>query len=176
MARREQIYTLLALAWMLLALYGMTSSFVAEPWLKSFSIYLAVPVALVLFVPIVRDRHPANKLRNFGIIKRSFFYLFFLVCFYGFSWSGLALGGPALITQIFGQQRIGKFTVIGKSDGVRKRRDCDYSIQIKQPAVEWHAKVCVAEDFWRSVSPGDTSVAKGKYSSLGGVIEAVVSQ
>jgi hypothetical protein len=170
-SRREKIYTLMFLGLIGLAIYGMTNSFVAEPRVKSTSGYLALPVALGFFVPLALDRHPSNKMAKYGIVKRTFLYIFLLAALYGFSWAGLALGGPSLITHQFGKDRLDEFTVTWKSDGSWKRRECDYSVAIQEKRSSWHTKVCLDKEFWQSITTGDTLKGKRRYSSFGSMVE-----
>lgn len=175
-SRREKIYTLGVLSLMGLAIYGMTNRFVAEPGVKSTSGYLALPAAVALFIPFVLDRHPSNKMGTYGLFKRAFLYLFLFAMLYGFSWAGLALGGPSVITHLFGQDRFDEFTVIWKSDGSWKRRECDYSVKIQERSSFWHTKVCVEKEFWQNIARGDTLRGKRRYSSLGSMIEEISRQ
>ncbi|MDP3702499.1 MAG: hypothetical protein Q8R72_16490 [Hylemonella sp.] len=170
-SRREKIYTLGFLSLLGLAIYGMTSRFVPNPEVKSVSGYLAFPLAIALFLPLAFDRHPSNKMASLGFLKRWLLYIFILIFLYVFSWFSLAKGAPSLITHFFGQDQVDKFSVIWKSDGGWKRRECDYSIKVQESTSLWQTKVCLSKEFWQGVTLGDTLTGKRRRTSFGGMLE-----
>ncbi|HVK56730.1 MAG TPA: hypothetical protein VM532_17100, partial [Burkholderiales bacterium] len=145
--------------------------FVAEGWVISTATYLAFPLALLFCMPIVRDRHPSNKIPTLGIIKRILIYSLLLGFSYAFAWTGLALGGAALMTDVFGDERIAAFTIIDKSDGGGNKRECTYSLMVQEQGSEWRAKVCIDQDFWRVANQGEAVSAKLRYSAFGAIVE-----
>ncbi len=172
-SHRERAYTLLAIAWLCLAVYGIATSFVAESWVKGASGLLAVPIAIAFVTPVILDRHPASKVPSFGLMKRIGFYAVIAAVFYGFSWCALSLGAPSLFTSLLGAERESDFVVVAKSDGTPKRRDCRYSVRLKLRGGEWESKVCLDEEVWKSINLGDVVRGTGKYTVFGGKLEAV---
>jgi hypothetical protein len=65
-SRQEKAFTLFALLWMALSVYGLSNSFVASSWWTWLAVYLAVPISLFFFIQIVLDRHPAIGFRRLG--------------------------------------------------------------------------------------------------------------
>jgi hypothetical protein len=166
-SRREKAFTLFALFWMALSLYGITSSFVANSWWNWQAAYLALPISLFFFIPIALDRHPANRVPTFGRLKRGVYYLGqFTVC-YVFAWMGLGLGSASVATLIGGQEISGDYRVVWKSDGRWKRRECKHSLRIVRLDSEWNTKTCVDEAFWATTAVGDALRASGRASTFG---------
>jgi hypothetical protein len=164
---REKAFTLFALGWMVLSIYGMTNSFVSEPFVREMAAYGALPLSLLFFMPVFLDRHPSNKVLTYGRFKRWSLYLVLLAFTYGLSWVGLAMGTASLATRIFGTEFAGEFRVVSRSDGSRKRRECDYSFRLEDVRSQWKTKFCVEEEFWAAVKNGDVLLGQGIRSSLG---------
>jgi drug/metabolite transporter superfamily protein YnfA len=172
-SRKEKAFTLVILGWFVLSIYGMTNSFVTEPHLRVVAAYAAVPLALAFFIPVVLDRHPSDRIRSFGVLKRSFMYLVLISFAYGIAWAGLALGVTSLGTVFFGEQFVSEFKVVSKSDGRSRRSACDHSLRLEEVRSNWKTKLCVKEEFWATVRQGDLLQAQGKRSPLGSLLEKV---
>lgn len=172
-SRRERAYTLFVIAWLCLAVYGIATNFVADYWVRAAAWILAIPVAIACIVPVILDRHPANKVPSLGYFKRAGFYAATAAIFYGLSWCALSLGAPSLITSLIGVERQSDFVVTAKSDGTPKKRDCRYSVRVKLRTGAWESKVCLSEEGWNSISVGDIVTGAGKYTVFGGKVEAI---
>jgi len=172
-SRKEKAFTLFILGWSVLSIYGMTNSFVPEAHVKAVAAYVAVPLALAFVIPVFLDRHPSNRIRSFGILKRSFIYLILISFAYGTAWAGLALGMTSLGTMLFGEKFVGEFRVLSKSDGRSRRSECDHSLRLEDVRSDWKTRVCVNEEFWTIVRRGDLLQAEGKRSSFGSLLEKV---
>jgi hypothetical protein len=172
-SRREKVFTLFGMGWCALSFYGMTSGFVAEAHVIVIAGYTAVPIALAFFIPLFRDRHPSNKIPSFGLLKRSFVYLILLALVYGIAWVGVALGVTSLGTVFFGEEFVGEFRVVSKSDGTSKPRGCDHSLRLEDVRSHRKREVCVSEEFWALVRQGELVQAQGKRSSFGSMLEKV---
>lgn len=167
----EKVYTLTVYAWMGLAIYGMTTSFVSERWLDSLAAYLSILLALAFCIPLFRDRQVSEEVASFGIVKRCLFYFLWPVFAYGLAWVGLSYGTPALIIHFFGQERMGPVTVVSKSSGNWDRYGCDHYVRVREQISSWEAKMCVEQDLWRRVQRGGTLNARFKISPVGKKIE-----
>ncbi len=166
-SRYEKIYTLTLVGLCGLVIFGISNHFVAEPVVESAAGYLAVPVAIALFIPFFRDRHPANKIPSLGIIRRALMYILMFGMMCGFVWVGLTLGGAAAFTQLFGQERVEELTVVRKSDGGWSARRCSYSVEVEGRTIPSPRKICVEKEFWQHIARGDKLMARQKYSLLG---------
>lgn len=99
-SKREKAFTLIALLWMGLAIYGIVTRFVATGWWMATATYLALPICLLFFVPMLLDRHPANEVPSYSRLKRSIYCSGQFALCYGFTWLALALGSAALVTRL----------------------------------------------------------------------------
>ena len=172
-SRKEKAFTLFVLGWCVLSIYGLTNSFVAEAHVRVVAAYVAFPLALAFFIPVFLDRHPSNRIRSFGLLKRSFWYLVLITFAYAIAWAGLALGMTSLGTAFFGEKFVSEFKVLSKSDGRSRRSECDHSLRLEELRSNWQTKVCVNEELWAIVRRGDLLQAEGKRSSFGGLLEKV---
>jgi hypothetical protein len=174
---REKAFTLCALGWMVVAIYGMATSFVAEAWVTKAAAYAALPLCLFIFIPVLLDRHPSNKMRTYGLFKKFSLYLVLLAFSYALSWIGLAMGSTSLVTRFFGVSFAGEYRVTWKSDGRWRRRECDYFFRLQDTASDWNTKACVSRQFWAMVHQGDVLVSRGKRSAFGTMLlEASLKQ
>jgi len=174
---RERAFTLFAFAWLglgLFGVFGLHSGFWPEHLVVIWSVYLALPLSMMFFIPMLLDRHPSNKVRSWGFIKRYSYYLLLLAFCYGLAWTSLALGAPSVVTHFFGQEFAGEYRVIAKGDGRPRWRDrgCDsYSVDVRALDSDRLTSLC-SESAWTSVKVGDLLSAKGRHSQFGVMLES----
>lgn len=169
-SRLEKVFTLAFFGWVGLSVYGIHIGFIPEPWVKHAAASLALPLALIYYIPLLLDRHPTNRLPTFGVVKRSFYYLGLLGLLYGVAWAGVFVGAPALATQLYGKEQVEELKVIHKSDGSWKRRECDDSVTVQSQQSDWRTTVCVNKEFLQAVNTGEILRATVKRSPFGGMV------
>jgi len=172
-SKREKVFTLVAMAWMGLGVYGVITRFVAAGWWMTAATYLALPLCLFFFVPLLRDRHPANPVPRYARVKRTIYYSGQLALCYGFTWMALTLGAAALVTRLGGDEFTGEYRVDWKSDGGFRSRECDYRLKLVHLESGWSTRSCVSKAFWSIVSPGDSILATLRSSSVGAMVVKV---
>jgi len=163
---REKTYTVFILILTAIAIYGAASHFVSAAWVLENTPYAAIPLALLLLIPLILDRHPSNKIPNLVLFKRCIFYLsamlFYLLLSFNF-----VPGAAALLNEFIGIERLAKVVIIGKSSGVLDRYDCDYKLQVSDQSTSWRGWKCVNERAWADTEVGETLHATIWHSSLG---------
>lgn len=148
----------------------MGQNFVVDSRIESFFGYAALPIAIAVFIPILRDRHPSNVIPTYGFFKRRGVHFLILFSVYFLIWLGMTTGAPALWTRLFGEKAIHEFRAISKTDGRRPRR-CTYAAHIERTSVIWSTSVCLShEAFWENIKPGDllrerAAIIDGRYDS-----------
>jgi hypothetical protein len=176
-SRGEKIYTICFVLFTVTVIYGFYGGFRPSESLYSLSPYLAIPGSLVLLVPLLLDRHPANRLHTYGWFRKALLYPLVAGMCYLFAVVGIAVGLPAAFTQFFGDRFAGEYKVIAKGDGqARFRKDyCRYAIYLRGPSSGmWgDTKVCPGEEFWRNTKVGDVIHATGHRSGLGILLEEI---
>jgi len=167
---REKLFTIFLVIWFALVAYGGYSGFVPEEDINRLCWYASIPVGLFIYIPLIFDRHPSNKIYSVGLIKRTAIYLFLLPTCFVMAWAGMALGGGAVATHYFGQHFSGTYVVTGKGDGRFrwKAGSCNGNfVYVKELGGVWRTLLCVDRKFWQEVHAGDEVFATGYYSRLG---------
>jgi hypothetical protein len=176
-SRGEKIYTICFFVFTAMVVYGFAGGFRPSDELYDRAPYLAIPASLALLVPLLFDRHPANRLNTYGWFRKALLYPLVAAMCYLFALVGVAVAIPAVVTRLAGDEFAGEYKVIARGSGTfTPKYSCDrYAIHLASPSSgKWaNPKLCYGEEFWRKVKVGDVLLANGHRSRLGVLIEEV---
>jgi hypothetical protein len=172
--QRERVFTTMVFAWVALAVYGVISSFGPAEWVSNAATWLALPIAIALWIPLARDRHPSNKLWQSSLLVRAGGLVVAAGALYLFSFMALSNGAPSLITAVWGHSGRERVPVAGKSSGSSQRLECQHSIRLRVTQSKWLCKVCVDQEAWNAIEIGETVEVLVTRSSLGARVDQLL--
>lgn len=171
-SRNEKIYTCYFVFLILLLIYGMGMlSFHSTKETALLSWLPALPLAIVLLVPLYRDKQMKANLQAKKPFARIVFWpmLTGLICLLSFLTFERAI--PSIYTRLYGTdttvvaQLKHKGKTQSKTGGIR----C-YDFYLQIPHNDKNAHKCVDEDVWEKVRPGDRFEVKLRSSHFGFLI------
>jgi hypothetical protein len=174
-SRNEKIYTIGTVIWMALLLigyfYGTQIQFIPDPGMVRLVLGAGLPLAVLHWLPLYKDRHPLNPIPTFSPLRRFAAYSgLFIASFSIAAGTFLYIAGP-FGTGLFGSPMSAELVVTGRSDGGERYRSCTYFVFLKDPAAGWRGKVCLSEPFWRTVRVGQVLIGTGSRTALGRTVD-----
>src|SRR6185503_20042857 len=150
---REKVYTIGTMIWMVLLfigyLYGQHIKFSPDPGMTGVFLGAALPIALLHWRPLYRDRHPSNLIATFPPLRRFAAYTgVFIASFTLAAGTFLWLAGP-VATRVWGSPMSADLVVVGKSVGGERYKSCDHFVLLKDRASGWRDKICLSVLFWQ---------------------------
>ena len=157
-----------------LSFYGLIDrlNFMASPLLESIWLPIATPLVIGGMICMAKDRHPKNRLNDFGPIRwvlamAAFAGIWFFLCH-----AAIALGFPLLITWATGEVRSESATV---TRVLRETswKGCHYRVALSGtiPSATWTP--CLSEELWSLLKRRDTVVMRCRTGPLGILIDDI---
>jgi hypothetical protein len=163
----EKAFTLVAIGTCLLAIYGLVYEFSPSPGVKKVAGYGAALCGLLFTIAVLRDRHPGNRFRAFGPMKKVWFSTLLFLFSYGFSWAAIGLGLASVGNAAIGEIAISRARVIAIPNP-NYGKGCKFAFSIRYVlASEATHRMCASEAYWASLRTGQEISVVQRRSVLG---------
>ena len=168
--RNEKIFTIFLLASMIAFLYGFLTNISPADPVKNNIKYISPILALIYFVPLLLDHHPANKISSFPVFKKIIYYSIALFFAYILAFVIVAYSLPSIFTTLVGQPY--KFSAIIEKKN-KSTKGCRHEVKLEGVGYGIHNHVCVNSSLWERANAGDEVQVYSLRSALGIKVTAV---